>query len=779
VAIWGSAGWPPLATKLPGRDPDREREDIGRSLHRTNHTEVNALARTDGRQPPTARDESPAWQTGGWRARGRSAALMYGAGGILAAAALLSPAAAAAHRGWILVLCVVACLGSAAIFALGPRYTEVLAHGMGLAGSVIVGAGVALGRGTFLSVVYVMLFVWIAQASAIFFSPRRALEQVLFSSFIHAVALTTLPAGPRAATWLLTTGTCHVVLAFHRLMDRHSARLRGIVEHSGAAVAVVGKDGTIQEIGGAGRRLDGTLILDLFHPDDVRAVADAMGRVARAGAPVSLEARARHSSGSWIPVEANLENALHDASLQGIVITIRDVTERKRLEDELAHQANHDLLTGLPNRVLFADRVRQELSGRGTDLCAALFIDLDHFKDVNDALGHAAGDALLEAVAARFDDVLRAGDIVARLGGDEFGVLLRGIADPSEGVVVAGRILDALLAPFQVAASEVHVTASIGIAVAQPGGSAGVDELLRDADLAMNMAKNDGRSRSRLFQADMHTHLLDRVELEADLRRAMERDELVLHYQPLVDIESTRVIGVEALIRWNHPKRGLVPPLQFIPLAEETGLIVRVGRWVLDAACNEGASLAPAGEPIHISVNLSARQLLDPILVDNVRSALARSGLPPERLVLEITESVVAGNLDVTRTVLEELRSMGVRIAIDDFGSGYSSLRYLKTLPVDILKIDRAFVKGLGLTPKDGALTDAIVMLGHSLGLTTVAEGIESEAQLDHLRRAGCDVGQGFLFAAPMPLPELREFLAHPVSRAVALDAPADAALRA
>jgi EAL domain-containing protein (putative c-di-GMP-specific phosphodiesterase class I) len=277
----------------------------------------------------------------------------------------------------------------------------------------------------------------------------------------------------------------------------------------------------------------------------------------------------------------------------------------------------------------------------------------------------------------------------------------------------------------------------------------------------------------------MHAHLLDRVELEADLRRAVERGELVLHYQPLVDMDSGSVVGVEALVRWNHPRRGLVPPLHFIPLAEDTGLIVRLGQWVLDAACTEGRGLtAPPGRgrpgadgpggrtgqtgSLHVSVNLSARQLTDPDIVHHVAGALSRSGLPPERLVLEITESVVAGNIEATQITLGELRRLGVRIAIDDFGAGYSSLRYLKALPVDILKIDRAFVNGLGRTPRDGALADAIVMLGHSLGLATVAEGIENQTQRDHLHRAGCDLGQGYLFAAPMPLAELRQFLSRP-----------------
>ena len=745
--------------------------------------EVTALARTPGRASGPSLDLRPsASHSAGWKARGRSAAFMYGAGAVLAAAALLAPPSGASNRPAILGLCGLAGACAATIPALGRRFTVRVTHVVSAAASLMVAGGVALGRGSFLSILYGMLFVWIAQSTAMFFRPRAAVAHVLFASAAHAAALWTLPPGPRAATWLLTTGTCHVVLVFYRLMDPSSARLKGIVDHSGAAVAVVGPDGTIDDVAGTTRRLFGheaagllgTSVLDLLHPDDRPAASEALARTVELGEAVSFEARLCHATGDWVPVEANLENALDDAALEGVVVTLRDVSERKRLEHALAHQAHHDPVTGLPNRTLFADRVRQALLRRRANVCAVLIVDLDHFKDVNDTLGHAAGDHLLEAVAPLLATVLRGNDTVARLGGDEFGVLLRGISDPAEATIVAGRMLDALRAPFDVAGTEVHVTASIGIATTQPGSATTVEELLRDADLAMNMAKHEGRSRSRLFQPAMHAHLLDRVELESDLRRAVERGELVLHYQPLIDIGSGGVVGVEALVRWNHPRRGLVPPLQFIPLAEDTGLIVGLGQWILGAACAEGRELAAVSSPmdlsgspaapgaLHVSVNLSARQLQDPELVGHVAEALSRSGLPPERLVLEITETVLADNLEAIRTILEELRHLGVRIAIDDFGSGYSSLRYLKTLPVDILKIDRAFVNGLGRTAKDGALADAIVTLGHSLGLATVAEGIESEAQLDHLHRAGCDLGQGFLFAAPMPLVELRDFLSRP-----------------
>ena len=701
---------------------------------------------------------------------------MYGSGALLSAIALAADPSAEPHRVALLGLFAAAAAGALVLWALGPRCSLRLTQASTAAGSLLIAAGVALAGGGTLSVLYGLLFVWTAEFAAVFFRPRAALAQVWVAAGAHALALATLPAGTRVATWIVTAGTCHVVLLVNLMVERLSARLKGIVEHSGAAVAVVSPEGTIKHLGGAVERLfghdpaglGGVAIFDLLHADDRAAAAEALAEAVAGDGAVSFEVRLQRPNAAPLTVEANVENALDDPAVGGIVLTMRDVSERRRLQDQLAHQAHHDPLTGLPNRALFAQQVRHALARGGTGLCAVLFADLDNFKHVNDSLGHTAGDRLLEAASHRLGLVLRAADTVARLGGDEFGVLLAGVAGPEEAMVVADRIIDALQAPFPIGESEVFVTASVGVA-ASPAG-AGADELLRDADLAMNMAKTDGRARALLFQPAMHTHLLERVELEGDLRRAVDRGELVLHYQPLVDIETSAVVGVEALVRWNHPRRGLVPPMQFIPLAEETGMIVPIGRWILEHACEGGAQLTghdSTRPPLHVSVNLSARQLLDPGLVGHVRSALHRSSLAPDRLVLEITESVVAGNLDVIQSALEELRALGVRIAIDDFGSGYSSLRYLKTLPVDILKIDRAFVTGLGRAAKDDALADAIVTLGHSLGLATVAEGIESAVQLHHLHRAGCDLGQGFLFAAPMPLADLHQFLARP--RTVAL----------
>ncbi|HEY8202170.1 MAG TPA: diguanylate cyclase, partial [Actinomycetota bacterium] len=358
----------------------------------------------------------------GSTARGRSAALMYGTGGILAGGALVAQPAAASNRPALLVLCGIAAACAALIWALGSRFTLRLAHLATGAGSVIVGAGVALGKGTFLSFLYGMLFVWIAQVTALFFRPKAAGAHVGFASVVHAAALSTLAPGPRAATWFLTTGTCYVVLVVHRLMDRHSARLKGIVEHSGAAAVVLGRDGTIRDVGGTTGQmfghdatgLVGTSVLDLVHDDDRPAVARALAQTLEpalgASLGASFEARLRRASGEWVPVDANLENALDDPSLGGLVLTLRDVTERKRLEDELDRQAHHDPVTGLPNRRLFVHRVRQALLERGTDTCAVLFVDLDHFKDVNDTLGHAAGDDLLEALVPRLVTVLRADD---------------------------------------------------------------------------------------------------------------------------------------------------------------------------------------------------------------------------------------------------------------------------------------------------------------------------------------------------------------------------------
>jgi diguanylate cyclase (GGDEF)-like protein len=429
-------------------------------------------------------------------------------------------------------------------------------------------------------------------------------------------------------------------------------------------------------------------------------------------------------------------------------VAFRDISERKRLEAELIHQAFHDALTGLANRALFRDRVEHALTrtGRDTEHIAVCFLDLDNFKAVNDGLGHEAGDRLLCVVAARLVGATRTHDTVARLGGDEFALLLEGVRDDAEAMAIIERVESAMRTPMSLDGKPVAITASTGIA--RSGPDARADELLRNADVAMYRAKARGGGAHALFVPEMHAAVLDRLELEADLRMAIAAQQFHLLYQPVVELASGRVVGVEALLRWNHYKRGLVMPGEFIPLAEESGLIIPLGRWVLNEACRQGALFG--GPALSISVNLSGRQLQHAGLTDDVVDALRRSGLPPDRLVLEITESVIMQDTEATLHKLQALKTLGIRLAIDDFGTGYSSLGYLQRFPIDILKLDKTFVDGVARGGTDAALARAIIALGDTLHLSTVAEGVEHAQQRDELLALGCELAQGYLFARPL-----------------------------
>jgi diguanylate cyclase (GGDEF)-like protein len=422
------------------------------------------------------------------------------------------------------------------------------------------------------------------------------------------------------------------------------------------------------------------------------------------------------------------------------------------LKEELRAQALFDSLTGLANRVLFLERVQHALqrTKRDSASISVLFLDLDDFKTVNDSLGHAMGDRLLVAVADRLVAACRPGDTVARLGGDEFGILLEGLHQPDEATVVAERITSALATPLEVEDTLIAMRCSIGIVIGTAEDPP--DDLLRNADAAMYVAKRDGKGGFRVFENNMHAETLKRFELRNELRDAIADDQFVLHYQPIRELDTLRITGVEALIRWNHPRLGFVAPEHFIPYAEETGLIVAIGRWVLREACRE----AQAWDEVTLSVNLSPRQLQDVAVIENVAEALSDSGFDARRLVLEITENVL---MQASVDTLDELKSLGIALAIDDFGTGYSSLGYLDQLPIDVLKIDKTFVDRLGSKVGESPLVHAVLQLGHSLGLDTIVEGIETLHQLNRLKELGCTRGQGFYLGKPMPAAEIAGLL--------------------
>ena len=473
-----------------------------------------------------------------------------------------------------------------------------------------------------------------------------------------------------------------------------------------------------------------------------------------------------HESAKELGVGAEVLSLALAALQRTLDITLIQVgeffeSERHRADEQLAFLATHDALTGLPNRTLILDRVEQMLarSRRSQAPVAALFIDLDNFKAINDTLGHGVGDELLRAVAARLDGVVRAADALGRLGGDEFVVISEDLSIGAGPELIAERLLDALDQPFKLGAgneTRVTVTASIGIAVSEKAEAA---DLLRDADIAMYRAKWDGKNRYVVFETSMQDKVQNHMELEMDLREALENEEFFLAYQPTLNLSNMTPNGVEALIRWKHPVRGIVQPDDFIPLLEETGLIVEVGKWVLDEACAQVAAWRQTGYPIGIAVNVSGRQLDTDQLIGDIEGALSHSGLDPGALTIEITETTLMRNVEATARRLTAVKALGVRIAIDDFGTGYSSLAHLQRFPVDALKIDRSFILGLQNNQEGETLIHTLVQLGKSLSIETFAEGIEQPQELSLLRDEHCDSGQGFLFARPLDVQATEAFL--------------------
>ncbi len=550
------------------------------------------------------------------------------------------------------------------------------------------------------------------------------------------------------------------------------ARFRSLVQNAHDAILLVNEAGvisfaspSIRDLTGrspeqvAGRRLSG-----LVSADDESLLLSALGKcAANADDGAKLEIRFAHQDGSIRHCELLLNNRLGDEAVRAIVATCHDISERKAFEEQLTQIAFHDALTGLPNRALLRDRLENAMARAQRDQhqVAAIFVDLDNFKVINDSLGHGAGDTLLKEVAARLLTTIRISDTVARLGGDEFVVMLDPCESTEAANEVAERIIAALKCPADIEGHSIVTLASIGVAFnSEPGMHA--SDVLRNADTAMYHAKANGKSRHVVFDQAMNDSANERLRLEGDLRVAVERGELELYYQPIIDLESGQMRELEALLRWHHAELGLVGPNKFIPIAEESGLIIAIGTWVLREGCRQLSiwqKVSRVGRDLCLSVNLSTRQFQNPALFDDIQHALSEFHIEPQCLKLEITESMMMIDTDKAVEILHRLKHLGVKIAIDDFGTGYSSLAYLKRLPIDVLKIDRAFVTGLRSDGPDNAIVRSIIALAKSLDLTVTAEGIETSAQEHELKALSCANGQGYLFSKPVPQADISALL--------------------
>lgn len=560
-----------------------------------------------------------------------------------------------------------------------------------------------------------------------------------------------------------------------REMQRSEERFRIAFNYTAVGMAIVEPTGRwlqvnaslCQLVGYTDDELLATDFQSLTHPDDLTTTLASIKHLLDGRTPTcQIEKRYLHKDGHEVWALLSVAIA-RDAEVETthFIFQIQDITDRKRAEERLVYDAFHDALTGLPNRALFIDHLKLAIarSHRNTNShFAVLFLDLDRFKIVNDSLGHMIGDELLVAISRRLEDCLRPGDTVARLGGDEFTILLDDLRDTAEAVQVAERIRQDLLVPFNLHGHEVFTGASIGIAPSTVGYDL-PEDVLRDADTAMYRAKSLGTTRHEVFDKAMHAQATNLLQLETDLRRAIERREFVVYYQPIIQLDSHRVSGFEALIRWQHPEHGFISPAEFIPIAEDTGLIVPIGRWVLEEACQQmrdWQQTTNANHDLVMSVNLSGKQFAQSDLITDIKDVLAQTQLDPRCLKLEITESVVMENIETAVGMLDQLRALGITLSIDDFGTGYSSLSYLHRFPLSTLKIDRSFVSLMLGNNENSEIVRTIVMLAQNLGMDVVAEGVETDDQLAVLRAIGCKYGQGYLFSRPIPASQAAGFLA-------------------
>jgi diguanylate cyclase (GGDEF)-like protein/PAS domain S-box-containing protein len=567
-----------------------------------------------------------------------------------------------------------------------------------------------------------------------------------------------------------------------RVLLKNEERFRSLSENAFDIVAIINREGKLTYLSTSVESIlgfppsfaKGKDFLALVHPEDAALAESWIDDVVQSsGKPVPVELRLKHAKNSWIQAEAVARNLLSDPNIQGLVVNCRDISARKSAEERLTHNAFHDVLTNLPNRALFLDRLRRAFyhAKRHPDYkFAVLFIDLDNFKIVNDSLGHTVGDQLIGAVADRLVHALRheegisrsavrigpdrppGDDTLARFGGDEFTVLLVDIEHPRNALRVGTRIHEFMSAPFVLGGQEVYATASIGIATNDTPGNQ-PEDLLRAADTAMYRAKVSGKGRCEVFNTEMHSLAVNRLKLESDLRRAIERGEFSLNYQPIVSLAANRIVGFEALIRWNRPQIGVIFPAEFIATAEETGMIIPIGQWVLREACERARSwnaAHPNSPPVTMSVNISFKQFAQPDLVIQIRRALQESGLDPALLKLEITESLAMSDAERSETILWLLKGLGIGLSIDDFGTGYSSLSYLRRFPVNTLKIDRSFIAGIGNDTESAEIVRTIVTLSHNLGLDVVAEGVETAEHAAMLKEFGCDFAQGYFYYRPL-----------------------------